>query len=64
MLKKVKSTKDATVTITVELLTGELFKKADVYISNKYTIDIWDGKDLICIPTHNIKWIKYHNIEV
>jgi hypothetical protein len=64
MLKKVKSTKDATVTITVELLTGELFKKADVYTSNEYTTNIWDGKDLICIPTHNIKWILYHNMEV
>lgn len=52
------------VVITVELLTGEIFHRKNVCASGDHFTNIWDEKGLICIPTRNIKWIKYHNMEV
>ena len=62
MLKQAKITDN--VVMTVELLTGEIFHRKDVCASSDHFTNIWDEKDLICIPNHNIKWIKYHNMEV
>lgn len=62
MLKEAKINDN--VVVTIELLTGEIFHRKDICSSSEHSTNIWDGNDVVSIPTHNIKWIKYHNMEV